>query len=361
MWKNQKLWALVVLVGMSGTLLSCTVEPEAAETFEGIWYGQYINMPLRIDLQLDGDQLSGTANVLIPGDRSVPLRIIELEEEGDTLRLKLSGPGPIALAGILDIELRIPKGVLLGEASFGQGMANLPLVMSKDAPELAAQFAGARTFSQEEIDEGKHARLRASCANNLKELGLRMMIFANESRGERYPSPDRLNYLKEDIYPEYLSDPTILMCPGIEAKPEEGLLETEKAQWYFENSRYWYIAHALADEEEAQLYLDASRTILKEGDGNLDIDLDVPDRTPSKIFRLREDVARFIITDISQPRPASHIPSKLPVLIERPGTHEPEGGNVLFMDGHVEYIQYPGKFPMTEAFIEGLISLEELP
>ena len=24
------------------------------------------------------------------------------------------------------------------------------------------------------------------------------------------------------------------------------------------------------------------------------------------------------------------------------------GGNVIYMDGHLEYIEYPGKFPMTE-------------
>ncbi|HEX30397.1 TPA: hypothetical protein ENG04_09985, partial [Candidatus Poribacteria bacterium] len=27
--------------------------------------------------------------------------------------------------------------------------------------------------------------------------------------------------------------------------------------------------------------------------------------------------------------------------------HIPSGSNVLFMDGHVEFINYPGKFPIT--------------
>ena len=45
--------------------------------------------------------------------------------------------------------------------------------------------------------------------------------------------------------------------------------------------------------------------------------------------------------------------SKIPLLIERPGHHD-NGAHVLFMDGHVEFIDYPGKFPMTEEFISEL-------
>ena len=30
------------------------------------------------------------------------------------------------------------------------------------------------------------------------------------------------------------------------------------------------------------------------------------------------------------------------------------------MDGHVEFVPYPGKFPMVPAFIEGLRSLDAL-
>ena len=30
--------------------------------------------------------------------------------------------------------------------------------------------------------------------------------------------------------------------------------------------------------------------------------------------------------------------------------HVPGGSNVLYMDGHVEFEKYPGKFPVTRAF-----------
>jgi len=38
----------------------------------------------------------------------------------------------------------------------------------------------------------------------------------------------------------------------------------------------------------------------------------------------------------------------------------PAGGNVLFMDGHVEFMRYPGKWPMTEETVEILESLDAL-
>ena len=47
------------------------------------------------------------------------------------------------------------------------------------------------------------------------------------------------------------------------------------------------------------------------------------------------------------------------MMIERPGLQR-GGSNVLFMDGRVEFIPYPGKWPMTEKFIKALESLDEL-
>ncbi len=52
--------------------------------------------------------------------------------------------------------------------------------------------------------------------------------------------------------------------------------------------------------------------------------------------------------------------SKIPVIVERPGHHQPMGGHVLYLDGHVEYLRYPGKFPMSKSFIEGLYELDAL-
>ena len=51
--------------------------------------------------------------------------------------------------------------------------------------------------------------------------------------------------------------------------------------------------------------------------------------------------------------------SRYPLFIERPGLQR-GGSNVLFWDGHVEFMEYPGPWPMTEKFIKALESLDEL-
>jgi prepilin-type processing-associated H-X9-DG protein len=51
-------------------------------------------------------------------------------------------------------------------------------------------------------------------------------------------------------------------------------------------------------------------------------------------------------------------PSTVPIIWEWPGHHEVEGGNVLYLDGHVDFVRYPGKFPMTEKFIEALREID---
>ena len=365
MRKSEKLRVLSALVALGGALLFGGLGHAASDTFEGTWYASYAGVSLRIELRLEGDQLVGSANMLIPGQGSLPFLVRKAEQVGETLSLVLSGQGPPGMPEEIKIELRVPKNELVGEISLGQGtqgQQGIPLVMTQDAPELAARFADVKPLSPEEMKEltarSSGAALRSSCANNLKQLGIVMKMFANESRGERYPRPDGLKLFREDIYPEYLSDLNVLMCPADDVAPEEGMPEADKTQWYLENSRYWYIGHAVNTEEHGLAYVEAYRKVVQEGDGNLDIDFDAPSLDHGKVFRMREGIDRFIITDINNPRASALAPSTIPVLVERPGTHQPDGGNVLFLDGHVEYIKYPGKFPMTEVFIEGLRSLD---
>jgi prepilin-type processing-associated H-X9-DG protein len=71
------------------------------------------------------------------------------------------------------------------------------------------------------------------------------------------------------------------------------------------------------------------------------------------IYRLREGIERFMITDINNPAGSAMGQSELPIFWDMAhrdwgdftsyGTwnHVPSGGNVLFMDGHVEFHNYP--------------------
>jgi prepilin-type processing-associated H-X9-DG protein len=72
------------------------------------------------------------------------------------------------------------------------------------------------------------------------------------------------------------------------------------------------------------------------------------------VYRLREGIERFFITDINNPAGSSLAQSALPIMWDTaakglPGVsettnefnHIPGGSNVLFMDGHVQFLRYP--------------------
>ncbi len=45
-------------------------------------------------------------------------------------------------------------------------------------------------------------------------------------------------------------------------------------------------------------------------------------------------------------------------MIERLDNHIPGGGSVLYIDGHVEFVRYPGEWPVTEESIGILESFD---
>ncbi len=79
------------------------------------------------------------------------------------------------------------------------------------------------------------------------------------------------------------------------------------------------------------------------------------------VFRLREGVERVLITDINNPGASAEAQSSLSVMWDTFGStgfsdastggitvfnHVPGGSNVLYMDGHVKFVKYPGEFPI---------------
>ena len=72
------------------------------------------------------------------------------------------------------------------------------------------------------------------------------------------------------------------------------------------------------------------------------------------IFRLKEGVERFMITDINNAGGSAKAQSTIPIMWDRIGSsgsnlqnfsHIPGGCNVLYMDGHVMWSKYPSTFP----------------
>jgi len=305
------------------------------------------------------------------------------------------------------------------------------------------------------LARAREAARRASCANNLKQMGLVFKMYANEANG-RFPTahplpmdaqlaanrqglPQKYAFSVPAVYPEYLSDLNVLLCPsdagtgtvkgdfdrlqGGESLTFEypipnwtstgGQVTANNVAEYLNlltsSLSYSYFGHVVTCDGEAWFYkqsspLPAPATMeayqkMVASDWTLDSGwtLRYPNvytgintivcshREPpqiahgngggSTLYRLREGVERFLITDINNPAGSAMSQSSVVVLMDIvSGTntggkntamsvdkfnHIPGGSNVLFMDGHVEFIKYPGKFPLTEV-VARLVSPGEL-
>jgi prepilin-type processing-associated H-X9-DG protein len=80
------------------------------------------------------------------------------------------------------------------------------------------------------------------------------------------------------------------------------------------------------------------------------------------IYRLREGIERFFISDINNAAATNKAQSEIAVQFDTISTdvsfysHIPGGANVLFMDGHVEFLKYPSDHPASRAWA-GLMSV----
>ncbi|MFA6244929.1 MAG: prepilin-type N-terminal cleavage/methylation domain-containing protein, partial [Candidatus Hydrogenedentales bacterium] len=96
------------------------------------------------------------------------------------------------------------------------------------------------------LARARESARRASCQNNLKQLGVIFKMYAGESRGEKYPHmhnyggancdvfatgsadwPISTQFQGNQLYPEYLTDVNVLLCPSASAD--------NSAEWYLNN------------------------------------------------------------------------------------------------------------------------------
>jgi len=73
------------------------------------------------------------------------------------------------------------------------------------------------------------------------------------------------------------------------------------------------------------------------------------------VYRLREGIERFLITDINNPAASNMAQSDVAIMWDLVSSkvdrfnHIPGGANVLYMDGHVSFLKYPSeKAPVTK-------------
>jgi hypothetical protein len=227
---------------------------------------------------------------------------------------------------------------------------------------------GAFVITRIRMEECAH-----QCQLRLKNVGMSLEIFATDNQGH-YPQipsePGRLTLLNqglgysEALYPAYMQNFWLLCCP-MKAECRSAIVhEATDPQAAFNESDYIYLGYAITNDAEMESFALAYREHVKAGlpfDGDLSVAEGTGNMRRNTIYKLRQGVGRFLITDMIAPGHAQRRHSTFPILIERLGhRHRPEGGNVLYMDNRVEFIPYPGKWPMTEKTMKILGALEAM-
>lgn len=214
-------------------------------------------------------------------------------------------------------------------------------------------------------------RPRNWCPNNLKQLALTMKMYADEDPRDFFPplSPEigRLSMDRAAIYPEYMPDPNPNLCPGDEDRAYlEELRDAtdwtpELVDQFFDDNSYFYLGYLVTNDEEMEQFARVYADMLVAG-MRMEGDFEFPEsKGVGDLWRLRTGIERVLFTEAEASSGSDHrARAQVPLLIERIGNHGVDGGNVVYLDGHVEFIRYPGEWPMTEKTVRILNELDAL-
>lgn len=263
------------------------------------------------------------------------------------------------------------------------------------------------------LSRAREAGRRASCANNLKQWGIVFKMYAGEAAEQRLPplrkyrntACDLLSISQapmiwtpdgQALYPEYVTDVNIYACPS--DADARSVVDTEfhcgldpkrpfcPCKLY--NVSYNYYGWALRPQH---YLLEPTDTNLNDPNFTIDAQMDIEFRTklqdlimkvvmnhkweiyesdisythetlgPTMLYRLREGIERFFVTDINNPAATARAQSDIATMHDMlaatvnvegssVANHVPGGGNVLYLDGHVEFVRYPGTWPICASW-----------
>jgi prepilin-type processing-associated H-X9-DG protein len=191
-----------------------------------------------------------------------------------------------------------------------------------------------------------------SCSSNLKQWGVILKMYASEQRNGQYPPPAIEEGLytpePEALYHDYWSDPSIVVCTENPNQPSQDYPFYRNGMAAAAGSDYYYFGHLVTTEEEALTYILALPAAVDAG-FPLDRALPVPEGKgaagSSDFPPLYEDLDRDLAW-------------RVPVMMDRDPNWHGGGCNVLFADGHVEFVEF-GTFPVTEGILRALKTAEE--
>jgi len=208
------------------------------------------------------------------------------------------------------------------------------------------------------LSRAREAARRASSANNLKQFGVVFKMYSNEWDGFFPPLAPYDGIWMVDlraIYPEYLTDLNILVAPSLPERNEVAeqmrrALEQSPIDWEqihrLAARSYTYFGWSLQDDSDV-IALKERYPQLAKADYHHDISI-----PGGRLYRVREGVERFFIANINRPASSAQAQSEIPVMFDAAHVHVPKGSNVLYMDGHVKFIRYPGEFPVTPTVLD---------
>jgi prepilin-type N-terminal cleavage/methylation domain-containing protein/prepilin-type processing-associated H-X9-DG protein len=252
------------------------------------------------------------------------------------------------------------------------------------------------------LSRAREAANRAVCQNNLKQMGTIFKMYAGENKG-KFPQmksrdcsgvalPWATIFDAQAVYPEYLTDLNILVCPSAANanSPLELWDQGETPSTLWHSSAYsnngtvepcevlehpyiylgWLIEDPMTNTQPAMTALEQNIvdffSVLQADPAKVDSDWDVAAGTGNAgsdvISRLKEGIERFLITDINNPAGSAIAQSQIATMWDEISgddvshfNHVPGGCNVLYMDGHVEFQKYSGafsnKFPVNQGGI----------